>query len=136
MKKFFKLLAAPVIALALTMTPASKAHAGIILAPTGVGIILIVLGVMRDNLTLLILDGSSAQSNIEKELSRRYTFIDDQQAIRDLAGAITKKFEAQGKITQEVEIKLDKGEILDILAPTGLIELQPAKVQNLINELG
>ncbi len=136
MKKFFKLLAAPTLALALTMTPSSKAHAGIILAPTGLGIILIVIGVMRDNLTMLILDGSSAQSSIEKELSRRYTFIDDQQAIRDLAGAISKKLEAQGKITQEVEIKLEKGEILEILAPTGLIELQPAKVQNLINELG
>lgn len=136
MKKFAKLMIAPVLAMSLSLTPTSKAHAGIILAPTGLGIILIVLGVMRDNLTLLILDGSSAQSNIEKELSRRYTFIDDQQAIRDLAGAITKKLEAQGKITQEVEIKLEKGEILEILAPTGLIELQPAKVQNLIAELG
>lgn len=135
MKALKKTISALALAATLTIAPAPKANAGIILVSVGVGIIFIVMGAVNDDLFLLILDGNDQQSQVQQILAERHSFIDDQQALNDLAAAITNKITNAGEITEEVEIKLSEEEILNILAPTGLIELEPVKVQALIADL-
>jgi hypothetical protein len=135
MSRLFRTLSAFALAFGIMTASMPRANAGIILAPTGVGLIFIIVGIVHDNLTLLILDGSNSQSVVEKALSEKYSFIDDQQAIKELSAEIAKKMNEVGAVTEETEIKLDQAVILEILAPTGLLELEPVKVSQLINEL-
>ncbi len=123
------------IAATLMATPAPKANAGIVLAPLGIGVYYIILGIVLDDVFLLVLNDNNTQTQIQQILAERHSFIDDQQALNDLASAIASKIENAGEILQETEFKLTEDEILDILAPTGLIELEPLKVQALIHDL-
>lgn len=120
-----------------TAMPAKKAEAGLILLPAGVGIVLVVLGVVYDRLGLFILDGDQAQltKQVESKLAERYAFIDDQVALNQLAGLIVAKIGEQPVGAEKVEVKLSREEILNVLAPTGLAELEAEKVEAMITEL-
>ena len=136
MLKLKSILATLALCSTLTLSvPAPKAEAGIFLAPTGVGILMIILGAARDDLFLLILDGQDNVSQMEEKLAAKYNFIDDQQALKDLSALIVKKVKTTQVCDTEIEVKLDRDAVLDILAPTGLIELEPARVQALLNDL-
>ena len=136
MLKLKSILATLALSATLTLSvPAPKAEAGIFLAPAGVGILLIILGAARDDLFLLLLDGQDHASQMEEKLTAKYNFIDDQQALKDLSALIVKEVKNTQVGDSEIEVKLDREAVLDILAPTGLIELEPAKVAALLNDL-
>lgn len=135
MKALKKTLGALALMATLTTTPVQQANAGIILAPAGVGVFFIIMGIVYDDAFLLILDGNDHQAQVQQMLAERHSFIDDQQALNELASAITTKIENAGEVSEEVELKLSEEEILNILAPTGLLELEPVKVQALIADL-
>jgi hypothetical protein len=133
-KKMFTTLALAVTL--FTSMPAPKAEAGLILLPTGVGIVFIVLGVVYDRLGLFILDGDQTlESQLESKLAEKYSFIDDTQAIKDLAALVATKVDGADLSAEQVEIKLSREEILKVLEPTGLAELETEKVEAMIAEL-
>jgi len=130
---------ATTLALATTLfttIPAPKANAGLILLPAGVGVVILIVGLMQNSLGLVILDGEqSLQNQIESKIGQKYTFIDDAQAVKDLAALITEKLANTDLSAENVEIKLTREEILTVLAPTGLIQLESDKVESLISDL-
>ncbi len=134
MKRIKNLMMSAVLATTLfAAIPAPKANAGLILLPTGVGVVILIIGVLRDRLGLIILDADQAnvQSQIEQKLGEKYSFIDDAQALKDLAAVVTSKISLD-QTQDQIEVKLSRQEILDILAPTGLAELENDKVEALI----
>jgi len=130
---------ATTIALATTLfttVPAPKANAGLILLPAGVGVVLIVLGVVYDRLGLFILDGEQTlQDQLATQISEKYSFIDDAQAVKELASLIASKVESADLNADKTVVSVSREEILKILAPTGLVELETLKVEALIKDL-
>lgn len=115
-------------------TPAPKAEAGILLLPTGVGVVFIVLGVVYDRLGLIILDGNT-QEVVKQKLAEKYPFIDDQAALNELSQVVVNKMNEQDMSKKEITINISREEIEQILAPTGLLELEAANVEAMIEDL-
>jgi len=80
-------------------------------------------------------DGSLPKEKLEASLATRYSFINDNQAISDLADAIKSKASSQKPVDGKIEVKLSKKEVELILEPTGLLETNPKDVAKLIKEL-
>lgn len=207
MKKIKLTVAALVAALVVSTAQAPKAEAGIILSPVGVGVVLFVLGVVHHNPYLIVLDadGSMSQSSLEATFAHTYPFIDNQDAIRNLAALVKEKAEIAAekdkggkeepakcdpkstkcdaalashkdkggkeepakcdpktekcdasladhkdkggkeepakcdpkstKCDAKIVIRLSADEVLAVLEPTGLADLQPESVQALIKDL-
>jgi hypothetical protein len=138
MKPLKKSISALVIAATLsTSTPAPQAQAGIILAPVAVGIALIILGIHYHNRLMIILDadGNINQQSLEKGLAQKYSFIDNADVIRSLASAIREKAASTAEVDGQRMVRLSRAEVLSILAPTGLADLNPSAVDALIQDL-
>jgi hypothetical protein len=138
MKNLKKSVSALVIAATLsTAAPAPQAQAGVILTPMAVGIALILLGVHYHNKLMIILDadGNINQQSLEKGLSRKYAFIDNSDVVRNLASAIRGKAASTPEVDGQRMVRLSRSEVLSILAPTGLAELNPSAVDALIQDL-
>jgi hypothetical protein len=102
-----------------------------------VGVVLIVLGIYYHNKMLIILDadGNISQSALEQTLADRYSFIDNRDVIRNLAGAIREKAASTVEENGQKNVRLSRGEVLTLLAPTGLADLNPTAVEGLIQDL-
>jgi hypothetical protein len=139
MSRFKKSVSTLMIAASLgTVTPAPKpAQAGIILTPVAVGVVLIILGIHYHNKLLIILDadGNVSQGSLEQTLSDRYSFIDNQDVISNLATAIREKASSMIEENGRKVVRLTRGEVLGILAPTGLADVNSSAVEALIQDL-
>lgn len=144
MKKFVLALALAV-GLQWTASPERDAHAGLFLTPVyGIGVPIVVFALLYDGewsvkIPLIFLDseGNPRQGALEGGLASRYPFIDDHAVIADLASAIraraaATRADAQGRKA----VRLGREQVLEILEPTGLVELEPEKVEGLIADLG
>lgn len=138
MRNLKKSVSALVIAATLsTAAPAPQAQAGVILTPMAVGIALILLGVHYHNKLMIILDadGNMNQQSLEKVLAQKYAFIDNSDVVRNLASAIRGKAASIPEVDGQRMVRLSRSEVLSILAPTGLAELNPSAVDALIQDL-
>ena len=137
MKSLKKIIAGLALSVTLfTAVPAPQAQAGLILLPTGVGVVILIIGAIQNRLGLIILDGSTAVADqIQDSLATKYPFIDDQVALADLAKLIAEKIDVADLSGEQVELKLSRQEILNVLAPTGLATLEAQKVEALISDL-
>lgn len=112
---------------------------------TGFGIGSVITGNNRDSravilamgLALMVLDDSSAQaSQLEAQLAERYSFIEDRAVVSDLAQAILAKVDAAPAAQDGSRIsQLSRDEIVDILAPTDVMENHPEQVEAMVAEL-
>jgi len=118
-------------------TPAPQANAGIIFAPVAVGIAVLVVGIIYRDTLLIVLDadGNLSQSSLEANLAKKYSFIDDRDVIHGLASAIREKAITAPVIDGKKTVSLSKDEVLNLIAPTGLADLQPAAVEALVQDL-
>ena len=116
---------------------APEAQAGIILTPVAVGVVLIILGIHYHNKLLIILDadGNLSQGALEQTLADRYDFIDNQDVITQLATLIREKSASSVEENGRKTVRLDRGEVLSILAPTGLADLNREAVEQMIKDL-
>ena len=102
-----------------TMTaPTPNANAGILLAPIGIGIILIVVGLLDKSLGLVILsnpDGSISQDSLSSNLMQKYQSLGmDNQTASDLASMIKEKASAtQVDANGKVAVNFSKAELSD-----------------------
>jgi len=138
MKKIKQFLATAAIASTiLNVAPAPKAQAGIILTPVLVGIVVLVEGIRMHSWGLIVLgaDGNMKQDSLEKALSTQYSFIDDRDVVSTLASTIREKAISAPVVDGKKLVTLSKDEVLNILAPTGLAELQPEAVAQLVQDL-
>jgi hypothetical protein len=116
---------------------AQKADAGIILAPAGIGIFIIIWGIAAHNLGLLILgtDGTPDQTALTNTLAQQYTTLDN-DTITDLATAITNKTQttsadASGRIT----VTMTRTELSTALAASNIEKDQPAVFNQIVTDL-
>lgn len=158
MKSFF---AALVLATTALSAP-RQAEAGILLAvippfagaaPTGIltgaaaGVFLAGVGggilatdhrgkIIAASILLIVLDERvNASTQTEAALSDRYSFIEDRSVIANLADAMAIKAESAPLIEGSKLVQLTREEILDILAPTDVVENHAAQVEAMIAEL-
>ncbi len=118
--------------------PARQANAGIILLPFGIGVLLVIMGAVYNDAGLLLLDadGNVKQDALESALAKKYSFIDDRAVVSNLALAIREKAaSAEADKNGQKIAALSRAEVLNILAPTGLVELDPAAVEQVISDL-
>ncbi len=138
MKNLKKSVSALVIAATLSSSaPTPQAQAGVILTPMAVGIALIILGIHYHNKLMIVLDadGNINQQSLEKGLAGKYAFVDNADVIRNLASAIRDKAASTAEVDGQRIVRLSRSEVLSILAPTGLAELNPSAVDALIQDL-
>ncbi len=126
-----------IMALMSVAMPTRQAKAGIIFFPVGVGIALLIIGLVYHDTLLIILDadGNVSQNAIEQSLSKKFSFIDDRAVIGNLATAIRAKADVAPLIEGKKMVSLTSDEVLQIIEPTGLAELNPNAVKQLIQEL-
>ena len=119
------------------VAPAPQAQAGIILLPVVIGYWIIIAGLAQNNIALVLLgaDANLKQDSLEKVLSDSYRFIDDRDVISNLATAIREKAAGTPVVDGKINVSLTKNEVLAILAPTGLAELQSDAVAKLVQDL-
>ena len=139
MKKLKRAMTSLLIAASLTVAVPSPqpAQAGIILTPFLVGIVLLVYGIEYHNPLWIVLDadGNLSQDSLEKSLTQTYSFIDDRDVIHNLAAMIREKAIHTPVVDGKKNVTLSKDEVLNILAPTGLADLQPEAVARLVKDL-
>jgi hypothetical protein len=100
-----------------TGMPKPEARAGIILAPTGIGIVLIVIGIVHDRLGLLILETDGADGKLEAGFASRYGHLtSNPQVFANLASMVSAKVPAEG-VQEEIELKFSRLEIIRALGP-------------------
>jgi hypothetical protein len=112
---------------------------------TGFGLGSVVKGSNRDTravimamgLALMILDDSSAPaSQLEAELAERYRFIEDRAVVADLAQAILAKVDAAPAAQDGTRVtQLSRAEIVEILAPTDVMENHADQFEAMVAEL-
>ncbi len=135
LKKFFSVL---MIAATLGAVPAKQADAGLLLMPCGVGAFIFIWGLLADDgfLILLDADGNLPQGDLETLLAKKYSFIEDRDVLSSLATAVREKAILAPVSTDGKKlITLSREEVLNILEPTGLADLQPEAVERLIQDL-
>jgi hypothetical protein len=110
----------------------------LIFLPTGVGLIVLIIGLVNNDplLTILDADGSVSQDALSRSLAAKYPAIDDANVTSALAQAIRAKAavttaDAQGRKT----VTLGRDEVMQILAPTGLAEINPAAAEQIVRDL-
>jgi hypothetical protein len=138
MNSIQKITSALVIAASInTITPAPKAEAGVILTPVAVGFVLIALGIHYHNKLMIILDadGSLSQDALAQALGEKYSFIDNDDVLQNLASAIRAKAATTPEVDGKKTVRLNRGEVLSLVAPIGLGELNPAQVEQMIQDL-
>jgi hypothetical protein len=138
MKKIKKFLAALLIATSIgQVAPAPRAEAGIILLPIIIGYWIILRGIETNNLAMVLLgkDGNLQQESLEKVLFDQYPFIEDRDVVRSIAMSIREKAMNAPVVDGKKIVTLSRGEVLSLLAPTGLPELQPQAVEKMIQDL-
>jgi hypothetical protein len=121
-----------------TVAPVQQAQAGLIFLPAGVGVVLLILGVIYDDLLLIILDadGNLNQDALEKVIAQKYPMIEDRDVVRALASAVREKaasVQADGEGRKQVS--LSREEVLSLLAPTGMAELNPEAAEQIVRDL-
>jgi hypothetical protein len=136
--KFKKAVSALLIAGTLGMVQASTAQAGIVFLPAGVGVAFLIIGLVYNDALLIILDadGNLAQDKLEAALAQKFPQIQDRDVLANLASAIRAKAavtpaDKDGRKT----ISLDRDQVLSILAPTGLADLDPAAADAIVAQL-
>jgi hypothetical protein len=138
MKKIKKLIATLVIAGTIgNVAPAPQAQAGIILLPVIIGYWILLQGIATNNIALVLLgaDGNMKQDALENFLAQNYGFIEDRDVISQLAYSIREKAAITPVVDGKMNVTLSKDEVLKILAPTGLADLEPVAVAKLIQDL-
>jgi len=139
MNKIKKTVSTLIIAatLGLSASAPQPAQAGIILTPVLVGIVLLVYGIEYNNALWIVLDadGNLPQDALAQNLAAKYPFIDDRDVINNLAIAIREKAVTTPVVEGKKNVTLTQTEVLTILAPTGLADLQPQAVQQLVQDL-
>lgn len=137
MKTLKKFVVTGMIAASLAAIPVRQANAGIILLPCGVGIVLIILGALADDALMILLDGNGnlSQDSLESALSKKYAFLDDRDVVRNLATAIREKAASTVEVDGKKSVSLSREEVLAVLEPTGLAELNPAAVEQIVTDL-
>ena len=138
MTKIKKTVSTLIIAATLGLsTPSQPAQAGIILTPVLVGIVLLVYGIEYNNALWIVLDadGNLPQDALAQNLAAKYPFIDNRDVINTLAIAIREKAVSTPVVDGKKNVTLTRAEVLNILAPTGLADLQPQAVETLVQEL-
>ena len=138
MNKIKKFIATLVIAGTIgNVAPAPQAQAGIILLPVIIGYWIILKGIATNNLALVLLgaDGNMKQDALENFLAQSYGFIEDRDVISQLAYTIREKAAITPVVDGKLNVTLSKDEVLHILAPTGLADLEPDAVAKLIQDL-
>ncbi len=138
MKKIKKFFASLIIAATLVnTTPAPQAQAGIILVPVLIGIVFLVIGIENNDVLLIVLDadGNLPQDALEQNLSKKYSFIEDRDVVRNLATIIREKAKVTPVVNGQRLVTLAPTDVLTVLEPTGLAVLQPELVSGLIKDL-
>jgi hypothetical protein len=125
--------------LATSQMASRPADAGIIFFPFGVGIVLLVVGLVDHDDTLIILDadGQMNHDQLVQKLAKSFPAIDqDRDVLENLAGAIrSKAANTAPNAKGQVMVSLSSDEVLSILAPTGLAETDPAAAQQIVAAL-
>ena len=118
-----------------------SADAGIILAPIGIGIILIIVGVADQSLGLVILsnnDGSLKQDSLTTDLMNKYQHLGiDTQTASDLGLLISRKYQNVRATASNarVSINLTKEELAIGLRASNIEADNPALFNQLIIDL-
>ena len=138
MKKIKKFIATLVIAGTIgNVAPAPQAQAGIILLPVIIGYWILLQGIATNNIALVLLgaDGNMKQDALENFIAQNYGFIEDREVISQLAYSIREKAAITPVVDGKMNVTLSKDEVLKILSPTGLADLEPVAVAKLIQDL-
>lgn len=135
--KLVKKVVTPLLiaAVMLTAAPVKQASAAILCFP--LAFLMILVDPYMDVFTFLILDadGHVNQNAVEQMIAKKYSFIDDQDVVRDLAAKITAKAEQTQLVDNKKMVSLSREEILASLAPTSLEITNPEAVEQMINDL-
>ncbi len=85
-------------------------------------------------IVLIILDANQElrQDAIEDFLSQRYTFIDDREAISNLASLVKTNIQTSGGLTQEMNITIPADQVRNVLANSSL---NSAQVDQIVADL-
>lgn len=86
---------------------------------------------------LLSSEGGRTHDQLVATLAERFPQIEDRQVLENLALAIRQE-EAKTPADSAGNklIRLERAQVLELLAPTGLVELEPAIVGQIIHDLG
>lgn len=138
MKRLKKLISSFVITCSLlTVMPSRQADAGIIFIPIVIGIVFLVIGIENHDTLLIVLDadGSLPQDQLEQNLAKKYGFIDDRDVIHNLSTLIKDRALTAPLVNGKKLVSLTQSEVLTLLEPTGLAELEPTLVAEMVNDL-
>lgn len=138
MQKIKKAVSALLVAGVLAAAPVAPAQAGIILAPTGVGLILLIVGLVYGDPILIILDadGNLSQDSLAKALDAKFPQINDSDVTAAMAAKIREKAASTAANAKgEKSVTLSRAELSDILAPTGLEETNSAAFEQIVSDL-
>jgi hypothetical protein len=134
-----KSVSALLIASSLTMAaPARQAQAGAIFTPAGVGIVVLVIGIVYHNVLLIVLDqdGSANHDQLATALGQRFPAIEDREVLNNMADAIRGKAESTvANEKGEKMVNFSREEVLNLIAPTGLAEINPAAAEQIVADL-
>lgn len=139
--KIKKLVSSLLIAGTLVASQAASrpADAGIIFFPFGVGVVLLIVGLVDHDSTLIILDadGQMNHDQLVQKLAKSFPAIDqDRDVLENLAGAIRAKAASTAPDAKgQVMVSLSADQVLSILAPTGLADTNPAAAQQIVSAL-
>lgn len=84
---------------------------------------------------LLILDQKTQSTQTEAALAERYSFIEDRSVIHALAEVFMAKAQDAPAVSGTQLIQISRSEILDVLAPSDLVENHAEEVEAMIAEL-
>jgi hypothetical protein len=138
MQKIKKAVSALLVAGVLAAAPVAPAQAGIILAPTGVGLIVLIIGLVYGDPLLIILDadGNLSQDSLAKALDAKYPQINDSDVTAAMAAKIREKaISTTANAKGEKNVTLNRAELSEILAPTGLEEANSAAFEQIVSDL-
>ena len=135
-KKFKKLVLASAIVFSSMSVVPQSAQAGIFLFPAGgLGLYFIIMGAVYDRPGLIILKNDKNEQ-MKNFIAEKYPTLDDVDVIEELALAINSKVESTDANEKgEIKVQLSKEEVEDILAPSGLLDLDPELSQKIIEDL-
>ena len=138
-KKFISpILVAATLAAGVSVTSPQETQAGIILAPFVIGIVLIVVGIEENRLGLLVLgqDGLANRDQLSAKLQEKYG-LEDQAVAQQFADVIRSKAAVAPVDTKGAKtVTLSRDEVMNILAPTGLDDLNPNLVEQMVSDFG
>lgn len=131
-------LIAATLATSSQVVAPQPAQAGVILFMAAIGFPLIIIGAIENRTWLIILDqdGGMPRDQLALALGSQFPEIEDRQVLLALASALrAKALNIAPNTRGEKLVSLTRAEILEILAPTGLLELDPAAVERIVTDL-